>query len=546
MGALKFIWKNLEHFKSRFIIVFIAGILDGFVIFFIPVLLAEFTKQKLSFYNFQNLFGLIFLCYASSLVFQWVIRRYGESLCLQFGNHIRLKYFKVLEQMPMKDLLSYHSGYILSLINKVSDGFFPLLIDIFWIFSKSISSVILFFYFTAQESLPIAMVNMTILIIFILISMMLSRKIVVIAGELNWKRASLMESYADFISNVFTVKRLGVFSFAEGRLLQKTQENYNKIDELQNFHANRWFILHSLLGIAYLLTIGFLLFEIVAGKASASILILFVAAYSLIMKYVERLSESFKALMEMNAYIENLDKVARLEDPSGGENEWIKEWNMISFKNVSFQYPGTEKKIAIPEFNIKKGEKICIVGKSGEGKTTFANLFASFLDSEKGERLIDGRLYEKVDRNFFQDKMAVISQEVELFNMSLRENIMLGREVEEKRLSEILEELDLLEWVNSLNDGLETIVGEKGIKLSAGQKQRVNLIRGVTLDKEILVLDEPTSHLDSDTEKKVVKFLKHYLSGRTAIIISHREELRTICGRCYEIEGHKMKEISTL
>lgn len=541
MGSLKFIYKNLDHFKARFVFVFVAGMLDGFAIFFIPVLLAEFTKQELTFSNFQKLLYSIVLLYAASLLFQWIIRRYGEALSLQFGNHIRLKYFKMLERMPMKDLINHHSGYILSLINKVSDGMTPILFDVFWTFAKSISNVILFFYFTAQESFSIAVFNLIILSFFIFASTLLSRKIVSIAGELNKKRASLMESYADFISNMLTIKRLGIYPFAEDRLFQKTDDNYKQIQKLQNFHANRWFLLHGLFGVAYLSTIGFILFQITSGIASASVLILFVAAYAVIMKNVERLSESLKSLMEMKAYIENLDKIISFDDLTD-KNCGMAEWEDIKFKDVFFQYPGTDKKISIPDFHIKKGEKICLVGKSGEGKTTFLNLFANFIIPEKGDCLVDSHSYEKISRKFFQDRMAMISQEIELFNMSLRENIMLGQSVKEENIFEILEKFDLLDWIQNLDEGMETIVGEKGIKLSAGQKQRINLIRGVVLDHEILLLDEPTSHLDAVTEKKIVEFLKKYLSGRTAIIVSHREELKTICDRCYVIEDRVMKE----
>jgi len=124
------------------------------------------------------------------------------------------------------------------------------------------------------------------------------------------------------------------------------------------------------------------------------------------------------------------------------------------------------------------------------------------------------------------------------------ENITLGQKIEEKAIFDIFDKLDLLSWVRNLEDGLETIVGEKGIKLSAGQKQRINLIRGVLLNREIVLLDEPTSHLDSATEKKVIDFLADYLSDKTAIIVSHREALRKICDRCYIIKDNSLTEVS--
>ncbi|OGH60211.1 MAG: hypothetical protein A2725_04580 [Candidatus Magasanikbacteria bacterium RIFCSPHIGHO2_01_FULL_33_34] len=543
MSVLKFIYKNLDKFKIKFIFVFFAGIFDGFVTFFVPVLLAEFTKSSFISSDFQNLIYLVSIFYLSSLFFQWVIRKWGEAIALQFGNYIRLKYFKALEKLPIKDLINHHSGYILSMINKVSDGLEPIIFDIFWTFSKSISQMIMFFYFTAKESVFIAVVNIVILIIFIVVGTILSRKMVPIANELNKKRASLLESYTDFMSNILTVKRLGIYSFVEDKLFHKTNDNYNQIKKLQSFHANRWFFLHTLFSFAFLATVGFLLFQISKGILSSSVLILFIAAYALIRGNVNRISESFKLLMEMKAYVNNLDKIIFSSKPVV-ENKEIKKWKEIKFNNVYFQYTGTEKKISISEFIIKKGEKVCIMGKSGEGKTTFLNLFMNFLKPDKGERLIDTWSYGKMNEKFFQNRIAMISQDTELFNISLRENITLGQKIEEKIILDIFSKLDLLAWVQNLEKGLETIVGEKGIKLSAGQKQRINLIRGILLNREIILLDEPTSHLDFVTEGKVIDFLRDYFSDKTVIIVSHREALKEICDRCYVMKDHSLVEIS--
>ncbi len=351
-----------------------------------------------------------------------------------------------------------------------------------------------------------------------------------------------MESYTDFMSNILTVKRLSIYSFVEKKLFHKTGENYNQIQELQSFHANRWFFLHLLFGATFLSTIGFLLSQVSKGAISASVLILFIAAYAMVRSNIERLSENFKSLMEMKAYIGSLGKIVSPIKPVGGGEEFPK-WKEIRFNRVSFQYPGTEKKISVPNFSLKRGEKVCLIGKSGEGKTTFLNLFINFFEPDKGERLIDGQLYEKVDEKFFQNRMTIISQETELFNISLRENITLGQKIEGKMIFDIFDKFDLLSWVQSLENGLETIVGEKGVKLSSGQKQRINLVRGILFNREILLLDEPTSHLDSATERKVIDFLTNYLSNRTSIIVSHREALREVCNRCYLIKEHCLIEV---
>lgn len=186
---------------------------------------------------------------------------------------------------------------------------------------------------------------------------------------------------------------------------------------------------------------------------------------------------------------------------------------------------------------------MCISGLSGQGKSTFLNIFANFCNPQQGQRMIDGKPYEYFSRSFFAAHMAMISQEVEMFSLSVRDNIALGETISDEHIIDVLREVDLHEWILGLADGLGTLVGEKGIKLSAGQKQRVNLVRGLLLDRDIFLLDEPTSHLDRETEEKVIQFLEKRLEGKTAVIVSHRPAVQRLCSRFYEFSGHEMHEV---
>ncbi len=541
MGVVRFIIRNLDHFKSRFILIFITGILDGAVVFLIPVVLTGFTKGTLIGSDLAQPISLIILLYIVSLAIQWATRKWGESLGSQFGDYMRSKYFKSLSRLSHQSLINQHSGYILSVINKVSDGLEPIIVDIFWTFARSISTIALFFYFTARESVFIAFMNLVILVLFIAVSTILSRKMVPIASELNKRRGSLLESYTDFISNILTVKRLGIYDFAEDKISSKTSDSYAQIKKIQTFHANRWLLLHSLFAIAFLSTISFLLIQVSNNEIPSSALILFIAAYATVKGLVERLSESFKSLMEMKAYIATIDQIMIHNDnDSFGSNP--KSWHQIKFREVFFEHPGNDKKISIPSFDLQNGQKICISGPSGQGKSTFLNLFMNFLEPNHGERTIDGTFYENISRDFFENHVATVSQETELFNISLRDNLTLGRKIRDAKLLKTLDELDLISLVQSLEKGLDTVVGEKGSKLSAGQRQRINLARGILLDRDILLLDEPTSNLDSATEAKVVEFLERHMRGRSAIIVSHREALNDLCSRHYVIKDSVLAE----
>ena len=214
------------------------------------------------------------------------------------------------------------------------------------------------------------------------------------------------------------------------------------------------------------------------------------------------------------------------------------DFENIKLRNVVFSFTKDSTKIKIPEFILNKGDKISIVGESGQGKTTTMNILAGLYPLEKGELLVD----DKLKKDCRMD-LVFVSQEVELFDLSIRDNLCLGKEVPEGKIMQLLDEAGLMSWYKELPNGLETMVGEKGIKLSAGQKQRLNLIRGILIDKELYFFDEPTSNLDVVSEEKIVNMIEKYLNNKTYVIVTHRPKIKELCNRHYKFENHMMKEL---
>lgn len=536
MQALRLILRNLDDFRRSFIVIFLVGMASAATSFFIPVLLTEFTRSNLSQTEFVRVTAGIIILYYATMPLQWVLRKYGEALGSKYGIYLRIKYFKKLEAQPINQLIKYHSGYALSLISSVADGLGRLATEILWGLTYILTNLTLFFYFTARESELVAVVNLLLMCVFVLFSTYLAGRIVPIMQVVNVSRASLLERYVDFAGNVLTVKRLGIMPFVERELHARTDDAFDGIQQFQNFHAKRWLILHSLFGLTYLSTIIYMLWQISQNNASASILILFVASYATVKGNVERLSENLKSLIEMDATIKNLEEVLP-DGPQPKPEERRTNWKRITLSGIEFRYPHSSVAIEIPEFHLTRGEKICVMGPSGEGKTTLLNLLAGLYPPGSGQRLLDGTPYTTA----LQEQTTLISQEAELFNISLYENISLGRSVTRETIEEYFSDLDLLSWLQKLEHGLDTKIGERGVRMSAGQRQRINLIRGLLLDRDFYLLDEPTSHLDRRTEQRVVEFLQQRLQGKTAVIVSHRDAVRTLCSRFYIMDNHRLR-----
>ena len=132
---------------------------------------------------------------------------------------------------------------------------------------------------------------------------------------------------------------------------------------------------------------------------------------------------------------------------------------------------------------------------------------------------------------------------VHLFDLSIRDNLCLGKEILDERVLKLIKEAGLIGWYNELPQGLDTMVGERGIKLSTGQKQRLNLIRGILIDKDLYFFDEPTSNLDAISEEKIINMIEKYLKDKTYVIVTHRPKLKELCNRHNVFENHMVKEV---
>ena len=139
--------------------------------------------------------------------------------------------------------------------------------------------------------------------------------------------------------------------------------------------------------------------------------------------------------------------------------------------------------------------------------------------------------------------LVYVSQEVEMFDLSIRDNLCLGKNIPNEKIFELLDEAGMISWYKELPDGLDTMVGERGIKLSAGQKQRLNLIRGILIDKDLYFFDEPTSNLDAVSEEKITNMIEKYLKDKTYVIVTHRPKLKELCNKHYVFDNHIMKEL---
>ena len=218
----------------------------------------------------------------------------------------------------------------------------------------------------------------------------------------------------------------------------------------------------------------------------------------------------------------------------------------LLIKNLHFSYLNSSKRV-LNNINLKieKGTTIGIIGGSGEGKSTLVNILIGLLNPTKGEIKVDNKLLDASNLKAFQGHIGYVPQDIYLIDDSIKNNIALGihsNEISSKRLDKSIKDSQLSKFINSISEGIETMVGERGVKLSGGQKQRIGIARALYNDPDILVLDEACSALDIEIEKEVMKSINFLKRQKTIIIISHRHSSLIECDKIFEMESGQLNE----
>ena len=230
-------------------------------------------------------------------------------------------------------------------------------------------------------------------------------------------------------------------------------------------------------------------------------------------------------------------------EPQGGGRLLPHARGEIEFRNVSFDYGATERPtLDRISFKVAPGEMIALAGPSGSGKTTLVNLLPRFFDPTDGTILVDGVSVSDYDLHALRSQMAMVSQDVVLFNDTIAANVAYGQTPDRARVQAALEAANLADAVAAMPDGLDTLVGGNGMRLSGGQRQRLAIARAIYKDAPILILDEATSALDSESERHVQAALERLMEGRTTLVIAHRLSTIERADRILVLEAGKIVE----
>ena len=529
MHNIDFIFKSLD--KKRLSICLILEAFLDIIYYIVPFAFTLFLTLPFTLEKALIVIGIFISSKTLRVIGNYLLKKYTDNYLYEYSNLQYKLFYEKLSKVPVPVLAKYQTGYLSNIIEKVSSLVSSILQAEYF---SIILTFIFLFYTLLNQSLFLFFISLISSILCVILSIRIYQKGNNCVEDLYEQEYEYQSQYTDFISNMKTVKSLNNNDYFINKINKKGNICYTKHKEYVKLYSLEEILRNILIVIPFILGLIKAYIDMKNGVDTLGIIAFFISLHVEMGFIFEELSKTIINWFELRAIKNKLVDIFSNLDERSKKDDFME----IILQNINITYPKTNLNILVPELIINKSDKVSITGKSGEGKTTLVNLLLGNIENFTGNITIDNK---PLKDNLLD--IGVVSQETELFNMSIRDNLCLDKKKKKKKLMEYLHELELNE-IELFEEGLNTIVGEKGLKLSTGQKRRLNILRSYLLNKNIYILDEPTSNLDKHTEELVVNFLIKHFQNKTLIIVTHNEQINKVCNKFYQFKNHKLEIVN--
>ena len=538
------------EYKKLYMLMFvvvISGLLQAVVPLSIKLLTDDFiTKQNLRGFIIAGLSFFLLVVISTLAIYSFYV--FGGKLEYQVSKDIRKSVFEKIEKFSITNIKKYEIGELISRltsdVQKLSEVFS-------WGVMDACHSIIVLLFSIAimlYLSFTLTIMLFLMLPIIYIITILFQKNILKFQRKVRDYNSKIIRSYTESLSYIKTIKALGI------------EEKKKKEFVVFNNKYRKYNLKSILISAIFVPTVMFIA-SIGVGFAfnfsSISVMknIMTYGAFLSFLTYSFQIFEPFKMLAQIFADLKSAQASAErvfqilYEDDEiieGLETDINFDGN-IKFENVSFHYFDDDK-LVLKDFNfeIKNGQSVAFIGSTGSGKSTIVNLICKFYDPTSGDIFLDGINYKNIDKTCLYNNLGYVLQQPQLFSISIKENIKFGNEnATDEEIMEICNLLGIYEFISKLPDGIDTVIGESGYNISSGQKQLISFARALIKNPKLLILDEATSSIDTETEKFIQNKMKDILSGKTSIIVAHRLSTIKHCDKIVLIEKGNILEQGT-
>ncbi len=569
MKAIVDVFKKIRTIYSRkqqikFCFVFVLIVISGFleligislILPFINVVINPEIIMTNKYLNFvYNLFHitdttnfLIFLAFVLIAVYIFknlymlIVYFFQYKILYNAQKDISLQLIKFYVNQPYAYHLNINTSEMVRIVTNDTSNCSGFLTNLFFLLTELIVVLLVIsFLFYVNKIITIVLVILFVCI-FLGIFKFLKPKLKMFAKSNQKNHGMMIKWIQQSLGAIKDIKILQKESFFVDKYYDSSikyssaQKHYHFFEQFPRLLIESFVVSVILLVIIYLLYRG-----IDASTIIVQMAVFAMAAFRL-MPSMNRLQVALSALIYLTPSINVVYRDLKNTRVAGylehDENKFLDLNKDISINNISYKYPNTDKYIFRDiSFSIQKGRSIGFEGPTGAGKTTLIDVVLGLLDPTEGTITVDGINIHKNKKSWFS-KIGYVPQFIYLTDDTIKNNILFydDENISEEKLKTVIEQAQLKEFIDSLPDGLDTVVGERGIRLSGGQRQRIGIARALYKKPELLVLDEATSALDNDTEKAVMQSIEHLYGKITMLVIAHRLTTIEKCDEIYKID----------
>ena len=528
---VRIIWRFLSKYKREFYKIMVVVLFGSLIEAFIPFIYGKIVELIIADAVLNLIFLWLFLWLFTQLSYEWTMRYLFVN-----GGRVTTKcvndYILLINQHSVNLKLAYHnknkSGKLASRYTKAAGALENLLESIVFWFGRDIlmmSCVLLLIgVFVNWELLLLLAVYIS---CFVYISAKYSKPISNHIMDVNKSYEEAYGTINDSISNVKLVKANSGEKFENEKvafvLRGRTMEHFEKFWMVTR---KTFFIQDLVIALMIVSSLAMIVFLYRSQSIGVAQIVAFIGYLGMMKNPLQRVGDHISHWRRWMATIRRgyslLDEETEDYDTSG-KIELRDVQGAVEFQKTSFAYNETREVLHNINLKVNPGEMVALVGESGVGKSTLVDLVSKYIIPTSGKVLIDGVDIQKVNLKDLRDNIAVVPQDVSMFNDTVRNNLIYGRpSASEAEIEKAIVVANAKDFIENFPNGLEEQVGERGVQLSGGQKQRVAIARAVLKNPKILILDEATSALDSKSEMLVQQAMQRLMQDRTTFVIAHR------------------------